>query len=98
MYRAIVGKRQGLALSFIANVVLVALLLFKSAPQPSVRRCLVECLRSLDQHNGGHDMLRTMLSQGVLRLPHKQAVAETMLLPLVDRLSCAGMASHAWRR
>lgn len=39
VYRAIVGKRCGLALSLIANVVLVALLLFKTAARPPVHRC-----------------------------------------------------------
>lgn len=41
VYRAIVSKRRMLALSVIANVVLLALLAFKFAPQPQIRRYLM---------------------------------------------------------
>jgi hypothetical protein len=39
VFRAIVSRRRGMALSLVANVVLLALLVFKSAPQPAFRRC-----------------------------------------------------------
>lgn len=39
VFRAIVSRRRGMALSLVANVVLLALLLFKSTPQPAFRRC-----------------------------------------------------------
>jgi hypothetical protein len=39
VYRAIVSKRRAMALSLVANIVLLALLVFKTAPQPIFRRC-----------------------------------------------------------
>ncbi len=39
VYGAVVSKRRGLALSLIANAVLLALLVFKSTPPPPLRRC-----------------------------------------------------------
>ena len=39
VFRVIVGRRRGLALSLIANVVLLTLLVFKAAlPPPATRR------------------------------------------------------------
>ena len=37
--RVIVSRRRGMALSLVANAVLLALLVFKTAPQPALRRC-----------------------------------------------------------